>query len=804
MRGIFIVLIVFCTGSVWAQSTKKQLHVQRAEQAPNIDGQLNDGIWQNAEIAQDFVMFKPGSGNPEPENQKTIVKISYDNEAVYVGAYLYDNHPETIPMQFTTRDNFGQTDFLLVSFNPNNDGINDTEFVVMSTGTQADAKVSSTNGEDFGWSAVWESAIQMHADGWSVEMKIPFSALRFSNTDVAAWGMNIHRRIQSTKEQYCWNFIDKTQNRYTEYAGELIGIKDVDTPIRLSFYPYAQGTYVYYDGSNEWKGTAGMDVKYGINDTFTLDATLIPDFGQTAYDDVVLNLGPFEQQYEEKRAFFTEGTEIFAKGYLFYSRRIGDRPKFFYDVYSDLGSNEVVKDNPEKTQMLNAIKLSGRTQDGWGLGLFNAITNTTRATIKNTLTDSKRTFITSPFTNYSALVVDKEFKNTSSISLVNSNVWRNGAYYDANVTSLTSDIRLFKKKYALGSDFSISQKYGDITSKAGFQGYMEFNKITGKHRWGLGGTLSDTHYDKNDFGIMYYNNFVNLYGNYSYRIFEPKGHFNSFNISLFGNYNRLYDPSVYTSNSFNLNINITNRKELSYGLGSNFHFGTERDYYEPRVVGRYFVVHPINNAFVWISTDYRKKFALDATLVYGTEMGIEKPAQGPYIEFSPRYRFTDQFQIGYSLGHDITYNGKGYVTQSGADIIFGRRDSKTYTNSINGTYNFSTKSALSLSLRHYWAPVKYTDFYTLNENGILEESTYTGDHDINFNAWNLDTTFTWEFAPGSQLIALYRNSLYKNSGATEFAFGKNITNLFDEPLEHQFSIKFVYYIDYNNLINRNS
>jgi len=111
MRGLFIVLILFCTGNVWAQTTKKQINVQRAIQAPSIDGILNDAVWQNAEEAKDFVMFKPGSGNPEPENQKTIVKISYDNEAVYVGAYLYDNHPETIPMQFTTRDNFGQTDF---------------------------------------------------------------------------------------------------------------------------------------------------------------------------------------------------------------------------------------------------------------------------------------------------------------------------------------------------------------------------------------------------------------------------------------------------------------------------------------------------------------------------------------------------------------------------------------------------------------------------------------------------------------------------------------------------------------------
>lgn len=787
--------------SIDSLQPKKSYEIQAIQSPPEIDGYLKEDLWKELPVATDFSMFRPGNGDKAPEAYRTEVRLAYDNEAVYVGAMMYDPAPETIPMQFSTRDNFAQADFFLIAFNPNNDGVNDTEFVVMSTGTQADAKVSFSNGEDFNWSAVWESRVQLLDNGWSLEMKVPYSALRFSAENVNDWGMNIHRRIQSKKEQYSWNFIDKSKGSYTEYSGNLVGIKNVDTPIRLSFYPYAQGLISHYKGDTKTNGTAGMDIKYGLSDSFTLDATLIPDFGQTAYDDVVLNLGPFEQEYDEKRAFFTEGVELFAKGNLIYSRRVGDVPMYYFNE-SDLEDNEALVSNPDKTRLLNAIKFTGRTKAGLGIGLFNAVVDKSVARIKNVNTDQIRKVMTSPLTNYNAFVLDQQFKNTTSVSLINTSVLRSGHSRDAGVTSLLSDIRLFKNKFSLRTEASMSNIFDNQENISGYAGSLFFRNVTGAHRFSTGVDYADKLYDKNDMGLMYHNNFMNFYGYYGYRIFEPKGNLNSFNLNINFNHERLFKPSVSTYTNINIGANMTNKKELSYGAGSNIGIGDEKDYYEPRVEGRFHKDKPVNNIYAWISTDYRKKFALDATFAYGQQFGLDNPEGGPFFEIRPRYRFTDKFQLTYEFSFDRSKNEFAYVDyEDEENIYFGLRNSKTFENSMNAIYNFSTKSSLSLSMRHYWIPVEYDDsYYFLNDDGTLSNADYTGNFDVNYNVWNLDLNFGWEFAPGSQLIAQYRNSFAGDSGMPDVKFLNNFkNNVLQNPLHHQLSLRFVYYIDYNKL-----
>jgi len=339
MKYIFFPLLFFILSVVSAQQTSKTLEALRASKSPHIDGVLDEDFWKNAEDAKDFVMFQPGEGDKERENKKTIVKVAYDNEAIYFAAVLYDDEPEKIPMQFGGRDEIRNVDFFLIGINPFNDGQNDYEFLVMSTGAQADARISDGR-EDWSWNAVWENAVTVNEDNWTIEIKIPYSALRFANTPVQTWGINFHRRINSLNEQYVWNYIDKKFGSYTQYSGSLTGLKDIKPPTRLSFYPYASSNYFVEGDDKEFNMNFGLDLKYGINESFTLDVTLIPDFGQTAFDDQVLNLGPFEQMYQEKRAFFTEGTELFDKGRLFYSRRIGNAPVGGDDVEDGLGEHE--------------------------------------------------------------------------------------------------------------------------------------------------------------------------------------------------------------------------------------------------------------------------------------------------------------------------------------------------------------------------------------------------------------------------------------------------------------------------------
>jgi hypothetical protein len=207
--------LLFCTiflfNSLNAQE-KKFLNLKRAAKPPKIDANLNDPAWQEAEKATDFVEFRPDFGAVENPEEKTVVQVTYDDNAVYFAAYIHDK-PENIMKQFTTRDNFGQADFFLISINPNNDGQNDTEFLVFSTGTQGDAIVTSNGNEDWGWNGVWSSAVKIVDDGWIAEIKIPYSALRFSNQEVQTWGINFHRRHMRDNRQYTWNPIDLSSGK---------------------------------------------------------------------------------------------------------------------------------------------------------------------------------------------------------------------------------------------------------------------------------------------------------------------------------------------------------------------------------------------------------------------------------------------------------------------------------------------------------------------------------------------------------------------------------------------------------------
>lgn len=798
MKKVFLILNLFYFVANFAQENKKTINSQRVENPPKIDGILDDNAWQGIDVAKDFVMYDPGDGTKEPENKKTTVKIVYDDQAIYFGATMYDDKPEDIAMQFGSRDVFGQSDFFIISINPNNDGQNDTVFAVMSTGMQADSKVTD-KGDDFSWNAVWESKAVVNADGWVVEIKIPYSALRFSNSSIQTWGINFSRKIINLNEEYVWNYIDKKTGKYTQYSGNLEGIENIQPPTRLNFSPYASTSYTTYDGDSYFEKNIGMDLKYGINESFTLDATLIPDFGQTAFDDQVLNLGPFEERYEEKRAFFTEGTELFSKGNLFYSRRIGNAPVTYNEIEENLTSNEEIIENPSKVNMINAFKLSGRTKGGLGIGLFNAITEKTYAKIKDLTTDEIKSIVTEPLANYNVLVLDQQFNKNSSISLVNTNVLRNGEFRDANTTALLFDVSDKGNKYNVYGNIKTTNITEDGTKTTGYAGFLKLSKIYGNFQYDAGHWRADKNYDIKDLGFQRTNNYANYFGSVSYQIFEPTKHFNKIKIELEASAKYLNNPSTYTENEIQLNGLFVTPTKFAFGVNLETNIGTQFDYYEPRVEGRFFKQKGILVGGGFISTDYRKKLALDVRLTLAKRYEDE----GRYYELSlsPRFRFSDKFQIIHNFEISNLTNENGYVTElDSGEIIFGNRDLKTITNSLSGSLSFNTKSSLALIFRHYWSPVKYdSNYYELNNEGTLDASSYDENNDINYNIWNLDLSYSWEFAPGSQLVALYRNSIFNEDNFSQLSFSENLDNLFQEPKTSNVSLKLIYYLDYNKV-----
>jgi hypothetical protein len=785
-------------------SNRKKITTTRVTEAPKIDGVLDDNEWKDAEMAKDFFVLRPDNGKKAPDSHKTEVKVIYDDDAIYISANMYDPNPSKIPMEFTNRDNFGQSDFFLMTINPNDDGQNAFEFIVMSSGSQAEAKISEGN-EDFSWNAVWESDVKITETGWTIEMRIPYRALRFANVPVQSWGFNFHRNVKNENAQYTWNWIDNTKGIWTQYDGLVEDFKDIKPPTRLAFYPYTSGTVDSFDGTTETSGSIGMDIQYGVTENFTLDATLIPDFGQVGFDNVSLNLGPFEQVFNEQRQFFIEGTELFNKAGLFFSRRIGDTPTNFSSVSDNLGANEEVIDNPNAVKMLNAVKISGRTKKGLGIGFFNAITERTEATIRDNVTGEVRMEVTEPFANYNILVIDQNFNGNSAITLTNTNVTRDGSFRDGNVTSLDYHLRTKNSKYFIDGSYAQSNVSEIGINTKGHSFDTSIAKAAGNWQYEAGYAFDDKNYDINDLGVNFRNNRQRVYGNASYRILQPKGNFNNYRFNTWYNINYLHSPGTYTGNNVGIGGWGETKSRISFGGNVNGNIGRQYDFFEPRqgTTSGVFFVRPtritINN---WMNSDRRKKFSFNAN--WFRSMYDNNPRSAYGFNLSPRYRFSNQLSFSYGFGFNKNYNEEGYATadEITGDPIFGRRDRKTFNNTVSAKYNFSVKSSLSLTFRHNWSDVRYQEqFYDLADNGYLTPNSFAENQDINFNSWNLDLNYFWQFAPGSQLIAFYRNSIFSVNENTGQDFLTNLDRLFDEPNQHIFSLRLVYFIDYNKAKN---
>jgi hypothetical protein len=407
--------------------------------------------------------------------------------------------------------------------------------------------------------------------------------------------------------------------------------------------------------------------------------------------------------------------------------------------------------------------------------------------------------LTEPFTNYNVIVLDQQFNKNSSVTLINTNVLRNGSFRDANSTGLLFDISDRGDKYNVSGNIKASSIHENSENIKGYAGFLRLSKTHGNYQYSVGHWRSDDKYDINDLGFQRRNNYENYDARISYEIFEPTKHFDKYRISLDGRLNYQNNPHRYSGNEIDLDLFFITKNRFAFGAEIETNIGRQKDYYEPRVDGRFFEQYGIFAAESWISTDYRKKFAIDVRSTYA--LRYNDPSRYYAFEISPRFRFSDKFQIIHEMDFVKLDHEFGWVDElEDGSIIFGNRDSRSVTNTLSGKLSFNTKSSLALSFRHYWSPVEYEDsYYILNDQGTLNSSEYTGNHNINYNIWNLDLSYTWEFAPGSELIVLYRNSIFSEDELSHLNFNKNLDNLFKEPAINNISLKFIYYLDYNKL-----
>lgn len=823
---IFLKIAVF--SALFSIAQVRNLEAVKVTTPPRLDGSLDDAAWQGVPAATDFITNIPVFGKTPIVNSS--VKVVYDNTAIYVGAYLYDK-PGNIRRQMTLRDaeQRADVDYFAIFFDTYRDRQNAFQFLVTSRNVQSDSRLSpSSEATDFNaygdytWDAVWDSRVSVRADGWVVEIKIPYSAIRFSKEDIQNWGVQFLRFTRVNNETSFWSAVDPNVSGFVNQFGDLSGLKNLVPPLRLSFSPYVSGGYRSNPSAsgnykNEWLKSGGMDVKYGISESFTLDATLIPDFGQVISDNLVNNITPYELQFRENRPFFTEGTELFNKAGIFYSRRIGRTPTLYNYVNSEAGMGilstyDVIK-NPEVTRLYNAVKFSGRTKNKLGIGIFNAVTQPVRARLRDRATGKDSVVITEPLANYNIIVLDQAFKNRSYVTLTNTNVLRNGHERDGNVTAV--DLAIYDKNNTYG--FFLRPRYSKVFGQNpydGFANYIEFGKVSGKFQFSLNNNIESDKYDPNDLGILQAPNEVVNNARFSYNIYEPTKRFLNqyYNLEIVQAY--LYKPMIYQrteiiSSALFIFKNFWDiRFQLStapFWFNDYFELQTPSD---PRATPRVALKRaPYYFGGISGSSDSRKRLFVRWNLGF---------AQGPMpadpyhiIGIGARYRFSDRLTLDLNVErqHDNGQFGFSFERDNltGSPIL-ARRKYTDVNSLLTGSYSFTPRMNMTFRARHYWNKLANTNMYDVKGDGYWNErfDRIPSDYDVNYNTFSLDVFYTWDFRLGSRIIVGWKNWLgrdfeYLVDGSMNKYYGRNFTQVFDNPHGNEFTVRFIYYLDYLQL-----
>jgi hypothetical protein len=404
-----------------AHDRVRTVKAERVQDRIQLDGRLNEASWSLAVGTTGFLQRDPDEGQPATE--ETEIRVLYDDDAIYVGVRLLDREPQEIIRRLARRDSVSDADRFTLYLDPHHDHLTGAMFEVSSANVRRDAVISNDTFEDQSWDAVWDSAVSVDEQGWCVEMRIPFSQLRFPRANSHTWGINAARYIHRRNETDWLELVPKKESGLASRMAHVAGIDGIEPKGNFEMVPYVvwRPTFVapsssqdpFNDGSR-MPSAAGIDIKYGLSSNFTLNATINPDFGQVEVDPAVVNLSQFETFFPEKRPFFLEGTQIFqnfgrggsnsfwgfnrADPNLFYSRRIGRSPQG--------GASAEFVDRPDATTILGAAKLTGKTKNGWSFGLLEAVAGREYAKLQGTSGRTRSEI--EPLTNYFVARVHRE------------------------------------------------------------------------------------------------------------------------------------------------------------------------------------------------------------------------------------------------------------------------------------------------------------------------------------------------------------------------------------------------------------
>ncbi|HEX8360115.1 MAG TPA: DUF5916 domain-containing protein [Longimicrobium sp.] len=404
-----------------------------------VDGRLDEAVWRGAPAATDFTQQDPHEG--QRATQRTEIRLAYDDDALYVGARMYDSlGARGVRTRLTRRDQTSGGDYLQLAFDTYHDHTGRTVFTINPSGVKNDAGQASAYA-DPSWDPVYVLESRVDSLGWTAEMRIPFNQLRFPRDSVQSWGLQVYRYVERLNETSMWSFWKKDENGGPARYGHLEGVRAPRSRGRMEILPYVLSRAAYvtptqagspFQRERDYDVRAGGDIKYQLSSTLTLDATINPDFGQVEVDPAVVNLSAFETFYSERRPFFVEGSGLFGFGdfwcincsnvqsmSLFYSRRVGRAPQGSVTR----GDAEYVH-SPENSTILGAAKVTGRTRGGLQVGVMNAVTRSEHALVQDTL-GARLTEEVEPASNYFVGRVKRNYRGgNTTIGAIGTSVIR--------------------------------------------------------------------------------------------------------------------------------------------------------------------------------------------------------------------------------------------------------------------------------------------------------------------------------------------------------------------------------------------
>ncbi len=746
---------------------------ERIREAIVVDGALDEAAWQGAPPIDGFTQRDPDEGKPATE--PTSVRVLYDDDAIYIGAILEDSHRVTTLLG--RRDSSLESDWFKVYLDPHHDRRTGAGFGVNPSNVQIDMVLYNDNWDDWDWDAVWSSATRTDAKGWTAEIRIPYSQLRFPNREVHVWGINFSREIARNNEVSRLVFTPKTEAGFVSRFADLEGIRGIEPKRALELMPYAVTRVDYretveksdpFRSTSEWDATGGLDLKWGVTSNLTLTGTINPDFGQVEVDPAEVNLSQYELFYPEKRPFFLEGGNLFEFGHggsnnnfninnfppmLFYSRRIGRAPQGTSESAYDF------IDAPGETTILGAAKLTGKTGNGWSIAALDAVTQEERATFR--LGSSQREATIEPGTNYLVTRLAKDLGSKGRIgalvTAVNRNLdastdWMREEAYLAGVDGhwFFGDRDTILEWFLAGTSVRGSEEAIGITQSSaahryqrpdathidldpgrasleGWGGRVTVAKQRGKWRYNVQAQGYSPGFETNDVGYLQRADQVATHAALLFQDPEPRGRIRrrGFWVAEWQNYN--FDGDLISRGiGGSGDVTLTNYTGLWMDL---FHVSDRLDDRATR--GGPMIRQPEGwSTSAGFNTDERKKVMFEGSA--GIEEGGEESWERT-LSASIRYRPTPALSLSIGPSYSTSDSYSQYVTQwgdasatatYGNRYLFSRIAQKSLELSTRLEWTFSSRLSLQMYVQPYIASGDYYGFKEVARPHSLEYRLY--------------------------------------------------------------------------------